>query len=195
MRDAVLACDHARPVTLVIANAGVSAGAGEEGESEAQLRAVMAVNLDGVLNTVLPLIPPMRARGRGQIALIGSLAGLRGLPSCPAYSASKMAVRALAEAWRGAYRRDGIRVCCVCPGYIATPMTKDNAFPMPFLMSAEKAARLIARGLAKDRGRIAFPLRLYLPLWWLCCLPVRLTERFFAGLPRKNAMKTEEAAL
>jgi len=68
-------------------------------------------------------------------------------------------------------------------------MTEVNSFPMPFIMSAEKAAGIIVRGLARNRPRIAFPLALFLPLWFLSCLPPRLTDVFFAALPRKTSME------
>jgi short-subunit dehydrogenase len=181
--------DSAHPIQLLIANAGISAGTGDQGEGEQQARDIFAVNVAGVLNSVLPVIPCMQKRRRGQIAIISSLAGVRGLPSCPAYSASKMAVRGWGEGLRGALKNDGVRVSVVCPGYIRTPMTEVNSFPMPFIMSAEKAAGIIVRGLARNRPRIAFPLALFLPLWFLSCLPPRLTDVFFAALPRKTSME------
>lgn len=187
----IKAFDARHPVDLLIANAGISAGTGGimQVESEEQLRNIFAVNVDGVINSVLPLIAPMSARKHGQIALLSSLAGVRGLPGCPAYSASKIAVRGLGEGWRGALKPQGIRVSVICPGYVKTPMTDVNKFPMPFIMSAEKAAHIIMRGLAANRPRIAFPLRLFLPLWFLSCLPPRLTDPFFAALPSKTAME------
>lgn len=188
IREHLLAFDALHPVDLVIANAGISAGLGNSTESEAQVREVFAINVDGVFNTVLPLLPLMQQRKRGSIALMASLAGLRGLPSCPAYSASKNAVRAFGEGLRGAYKEYGLNVCVICPGYIRTPMTDTNDFPMPFIMTAQKAAQKIQRGLALSRSRIAFPLALYLPLWLLTCLSVRITDPFFAALPRKSSL-------
>ncbi len=178
-------CDAKAPLDLVIANAGISAGTGGKQEADAQVRAIFATNIDGVINTIQPLVQPMLARGRGQLAIVSSLAGVRALPSCPAYSASKACVRYYGEALRGAVRSGGVSVSVICPGYIRTPMTDINPYPMPFLMDADKAARVIARGLAQGKTRIAFPLRLYLPLWWLSCLPVRLTNLLFDRLPAK----------
>lgn len=180
--------DDATPIDLVIANAGVSAGTGIHGETGDQVRRIFAVNIDGVINTTQPLIARMVARQRGQIAIMSSLAGLRGLPSCPAYSASKMCVRAYGEALRGWLCKQNVAVSVLCPGYIKTPMTDINNFPMPFLMSAEKAAAKIARGLARNCSRIAFPLALYIPLWLIACLPVALTDPFFSRLPAKPAI-------
>ena len=190
MREALFTYDAAHPIDLLIANAGISAGAGgEDGtESEAQVREVFAVNIEGVLNSVLPVLPLMQKRRKGSVALMSSLAGLRGLPNCPSYSASKMAVRGLGEGLRGTYGPHGVKVSVICPGYIHTPMTNANNFPMPLLMDAEKAARIIQRGIAFSRARIAFPLALYLPLWLLTCLPVAWTDRFFCALPRKSPL-------
>lgn len=180
--------DKISPVDLVIANAGISAGSGIHGEGEDQLRRIFAVNIDGVVNTIEPLLPKMAARRHGQVAVMSSIAGFRGLPSCPAYSASKMCVRALGEAWRGLYASKGIEVSVICPGYVATPMTERNTFPMPFIMSAEKAARIIAEGLEKNKARIVFPLALYFPLWLLTCLSPALTDWLFSRLPAKPAV-------
>jgi short-subunit dehydrogenase len=184
--------DGATPIDLIIANAGISAGTGGDGESAEQVRRIFATNIDGVINTVQPLISSMAARKSGQIAIISSLAGIRGLPSSPAYSASKACVRYYGEGLRGALKKSGVQVSVVCPGYIKTPMTEVNNFPMPFIMTPEKAAAIIARGLAKNKSRIAFPLTLYLPLWWLACLPVRLTDPFFAALPAKPSVADME---
>ncbi len=178
--------DNSTPVDLLIANAGVSAGAGGQQESYQKIYEIFGTNVDGVINSVLPIIPHMQKRKSGQIAIISSLAGLRGLPSCPAYSASKAAVRLFGEGLRGDLKDHGIKVSVICPGYIKTPLTDVNTFPMPFIMSAEKAAGIIRRGLQKNTSRIAFPLALYIPLWLLTCLPNALTDPFFAALPKKS---------
>lgn len=175
-------------IDILFANAGVSAGSGQLGETAAQAAQLFDTNITGVLHTIHAALPAMLEKKSGQIAVISSLAGVRGLPSCPAYSASKACVRAYGEALRGWLSPRGIRVSVVCPGYIKTPMTDGNDFPMPFLMSGEKAAAIIARGLAKNRPRIAFPLIMFLPLWWLSCLPPRLTDWFFARLPAKPSL-------
>lgn len=177
--------DAEYPVDLVIANAGISAGTGGADGMEEVTRRIFATNVYGVCNSILPLVPAMIRRGKGQVAIISSLAGIRGLPSAPAYSASKAAVRFWGEGLRGQLGKQGIKVSVVCPGYIRTPLTDVNTFPMPFIMSATKAARLIRIGLEKNRARIVFPLPLYIPLWFLSCLSPRLTDWFFARLPEK----------
>ena len=187
MESWLLAIDAATPIDLIIANAGISAGLGDGGESSDQVRRIFSTNIGGVINTIQPLLPAMTARKHGQIAIISSLAATRGLPSCPAYSASKACIRFYGEGLRGWLGKSGVEVSVVCPGYIKTPMTDVNNFPMPLIMSADKAARIIAKGLARNRSRIAFPLALYLPLWLLSCLSPTLTDWFFAALPAKPA--------
>ncbi|MEQ1704750.1 MAG: SDR family NAD(P)-dependent oxidoreductase, partial [Rickettsiales bacterium] len=181
--------DMQTPLDLVIANAGISAGMGKNGENSEQVRKIFATNIDGVVNTVQPIIPLMLKRGKGQIAIMSSLAGIRALPSSPAYSASKACVRYYGESLRGALAFSGVSVSVICPGYITSPMTAVNNFPMPFIMSAEKAAQRIIKGLEKKRGRIAFPLRLYLPLWLISCLSPRITDPVFSRLPAKPSLE------
>jgi len=180
--------DGMRPLDLVIANAGISGGTGGvmNGEPVAQARAIFDVNLIGVLNTLSPILPRMIARKAGQIAMISSLAAYRGFPGAPAYSASKGAVRFYGEALRGAVRDTGVKINVVCPGFVKSRMTDVNDFPMPFLMSAEKAANIIANGLIADRGRIAFPLPTQTGAWLLSVLPDSIAQRFLSRLPAKG---------
>ncbi len=167
MTDVIEAAFTIAPVDLLVANAGISGG---------DARQLIAVNVQGILNTVEPAILPLRAQGHGQMALMSSLAGFRGLPNAPAYCASKAAVRVYGEGLRGRLARFGIKVSVICPGFIDTPLTADNPFPMPFLMSAEQAAERIVRGLARNRARIAFPRRLYWPTLAGSLLPAALTD-------------------
>jgi len=185
MKEFIASFDRKHEIDLVIANAGISAGDADDEDYAAVTYDLFSTNIDGVLNTILPIIPFMKKRQIGQIAIMSSLAGIRGLPSCPAYSASKAAVRFYGEGLRGALKSDGIDVSVICPGYIKTPLTAKNKFPMPFIMTPEKACEIIMKGLENKRSRIAFPLALYIPLWLLTCLPVALTDRLFAMLPRK----------
>lgn len=186
LKDWLERIDTARAVDLVIANAGVSTGRGALGEDETAIRRVLATNVDGVLNTVLPLLPRMMARHQGQIALMSSLAAFRGLPTGPSYSASKAAVKALGEAWRLKLAPDGIRVSVICPGFVTTRMTARNNFRMPFLMSAEQAAAIIARGLARNHGRIAFPWPIAALAWLTGALPWRASDALLRRMvPRR----------
>jgi short-subunit dehydrogenase len=177
--------DQQDPLDLVIANAGVSGGTAGGGESAAQLRRIISINIDGVLNTVLPVIPRMVGRGRGQIALMSSLAGFRGFPGAPAYCASKAMVRVWGEALRPDLARKGVEVSVICPGYVVSRMTAANDFPMPMLMTAERAAGIIKRGLARNKARIAFPWPMYALTRLVAALPPGIIDPLLARLPRK----------
>lgn len=187
MEEALTAIDAATPIDLLIANAGISAGTGGIGENAAQTRAIFAVNLSGVLNTVLPVLPAMRARKGGQIAIVSSVAGFRGMAGAPAYCASKAAVRAWGEGLRAEAAADGVAVNVVCPGFVRTAMTGANGFPMPFLIEPERAARIVRDGLARNRGRITFPWPMAVLGWLLRALPDSWLNALARRLPRKPA--------
>src|SRR5688572_26606292 len=183
------ACDSKNPFDLIIANAGISGGTGDAaGEPVEQARAIFDVNLTGVLNTIEPILPEMLKRGKGQIAVMSSLAAFRGWPGAPAYSASKGAVRFYGEAMRGALKNTGVEVNVICPGFVESRMTAVNKFPMPFLMPAEKAAVIIARGLAVNQGRIAFPLPTHFFAWLVSVLPDVLMQKILSRLPAKSGL-------
>jgi short-subunit dehydrogenase len=195
MRGFIARVDSQRPLDLVIANAGVSAGTGGGAESAEQTRRILSINVDGVVNTVTPAVERLmaKARGsgeaRGQIAIMASLAGFRGFPGSPAYCASKAAIKVWGEALRGELHRHGIEVCVICPGYVRSPMTQGNKYRMPMLMDAERAARIIRRGLERNRGRIAFPWPMYALVSLMAALPPALTDPLFRRLPKKQAQK------
>ena len=187
MENWISRCDQIAELDLVIANAGVSAGPGKTGESSEMTRKIFAVNVGGVLNTVLPALEKMNPRHTGQIAMLSSLAGYRGLPSAPAYSGSKNAVRAWGEALRGHLKPQGIEVNVICPGFVISRITAKNKFPMPFLMPAAKAAAIIAEGLKKNKGRITFPPLLAFSAWLMSCLPACVAEFILTKLPNKGS--------
>jgi short-subunit dehydrogenase len=182
----VEAADEATPLDLAIANAGISGGTHGGGESVAQANAIFGTNIGGVVNTLHPAAERMAARGHGQIALVSSLAGFRGLPGAPAYSASKAAARAWGDAMRGRMKRRGVTVSVVCPGFIRTPMTDLNRFPMPMLMEADKAAALIRRRLARGHAMIAFPLPMYLFVRAMAALPRPVGDFIYGRMPEKK---------
>lgn len=175
------------PLDLVIANAGISAGTGDGTETPAQSAAIFATNLGGVLSTVQPAAEAMKKRGFGQIAIMSSLAGFRGIAGAPSYCASKAAARVYGEALRDELLPYGVVVSVICPGFVETPMTGKNGFPMPFLMKADRAAQIMKRGLDRGAARIAYPWRMAALIWLIAALPPAWTETILSRLPRKKA--------
>ena len=179
---------------LVIANAGISAGTGLMGrETTAQVRAIFATNLDGALNTALPALQAMErqvpdAQGlRGRIVTIASIAAFVPAPGAPSYCASKAALDAWTVATAASAARRGIRLTSVCPGYIRTPMTARNPFPMPGLMDAERAAAIILRGVARGQVRVAFPWYMFAVARLAGLLPPRLSAGLLGRAEAKPA--------
>lgn len=188
------------PPDLVIANAGIS------GEAQATATGgpspavhppglsakILAVNLTGVINTVYPALdsmmghPPPAGGGRRQIAIMSSLAGFRGMHTAPAYCASKAALRTLAESLRVVSARHGIGVSVICPGFVESAMTERNPFPMPLLMPADRAARIIKRGLERNRRQILFPFRLATAARVLTALPSGMSDHMFRRIVRNR---------
>lgn len=163
MQAFLIAADDADATDCVIASAGVTMVTPTPGAVEDLTRSqdLFDVNLNGVMNTLAPLAPRMRARRRGQIALFGSIAAFAPPPNSPTYAASKAAIVAFALATRALYDADGVSVSVVCPGFVDTAMTNSFDSVKPFLMGVEEAARRIRQGLARRRAVIAFPRRLY----------------------------------
>ena len=172
------------PLDLVIINAGMNTHIGPNGEPEPwdEVEALLDVNLKAAMVMVHAVLPAMRARGRGQIALISSLAGYFGLPVTPTYSATKAGLKAYGEALRGWLAPEGIWVNVVMPGYVKSPMCDDMPGPKPFLCSPERAAKAIRCGLARDKPRISFPFPLNWGTWWLAALPASLSIRLVRWL-------------
>ena len=157
---------------LVIANAGIAGKTpASSADYRAQLNRVFDVNVQGVFNTVLPAIDSMQEVGGGQIAIVSSLAGFRGLPTTASYSASKAAVKSWGEALRPELAKSNIKLSVICPGFVRSRITDENKFPMPLFMEGDKAAELIKRKLARNVGRIAFPFPMYFGTWFLSAIP------------------------
>lgn len=141
---------------VVIANAGISQGVDIAIRDDlAAMQRIWATNVQGLANTFQPFIGPMRQRGSGTLAGIASVAGIRGLPGHAAYCASKAGAIAFCESLRGDLRGTGVKVTTISPGFIATPMTAGNPFPMPFLLPADQfAARAFAAIQAQTRHHV-----------------------------------------
>lgn len=171
---------------LVIANAGISVGTlTQEREDLPVFQRVLAVNVLGVVNTFQPFVAPMRAAGRGTLAGISSVAGIRGLPGAGAYSASKAAASTYLESLRVELHGSGVHVVTVAPGYVETPMTARNPYPMPFILPVDAAARRIARVIEAGRSYAVVPWQMAIVARLLRLLPNALYDRIFARAGRK----------
>ncbi|MBS0242637.1 MAG: SDR family NAD(P)-dependent oxidoreductase [Proteobacteria bacterium] len=158
-------------VDLAVLNAGVWHPIPASGFDAGKVADSINVNYLGIANALEPLIRDMVAARSGQLALVASVAGYRGLPKAAAYAPSKAAVIALAEVLRLELVRHGITVSLVNPGFVETPMTAVNQFPMPYILKADDAADRILRGLEAGRFEIAFPWQLVTMLKLLRAMP------------------------
>ena len=172
------------PVDLLIANAGVTSSLGEKGEAESwkAISHVLDTNLYGVMASIYPLIEPMRQRRHGQIAIVSSLAAYRGLPITPSYCASKAGIKVYGEALRGWLANEGIKVSVICPGFVKSAMSDQFLGEKPFMISANKAANIIKKGLERDKPRIAFPFPLNVGTWLLAMLPAGIADKILNQL-------------
>jgi len=171
---------------VVIANAGVSAGTlTERVEDSAVFEEIFDVNVMGLVNTFQPFIATMRAAGRGTLVGIASVAGFRGLPGSAAYSASKAAAITYLESLRIDLRGSGIAVVTICPGYIATPMTEHNPYPMPFILSAAVAALRMVNAIEGRKRFVVIPWQMSVAGAILKLLPRPLYDALFTRAPRK----------
>ena len=172
---------------IVIANAGISIGtAGDEIADTAKLQRVLDINVVGMAASLSAFAPQMRKARHGTLVGISSVAGFRGLPGSGAYSASKAAATAWLESLRVELAGSGVSVVTICPGFIDTPMTKVNKYPMPFLISSDEAARRFARAIASKRRLAVIPWQMAIVGALLRALPAWLFDRLMARAPRKT---------
>ena len=161
------------PIDRAVLNAGTHTPMSLEDFSADTARRLMEVNYMGVVHGLEALLPRMRARGRGHVAVVASVAGYRGLPTAAAYGPTKAALINLCESLKPDCDRAGIRLQLVCPGFVDTPLTARNGFSMPDLMPVEDAARELADGLESGGFEIAFPKRFIRKLKLARLLPYR----------------------
>ena len=180
---------------VVVANAGISVGMDcADARDLAVLQETLSTNVTGVAATFQPFLQAMRQRGSGTLVGMASVAAVRGLPGHAAYCASKAAVVAYCESLRGECRGSGVRVVTLLPGYVATPLTSRNRYPMPFLLSADDFARLAFKAIASGVSVrvIPWPMALVAPL--LKGLPNAWFDRLFAGRGRKERRQHDAAS-
>lgn len=165
------------PVSLAILNAGVYEVRGDRMFDPEAAKIMFETNVLGTINTLGVVLSSMMEQERGQLAVMSSLAGYRGLPNSAGYCASRAATLALAESLREDCRAKGVKVQAITPGFVKTPMTAKNTFTMPFLIEPEVAAAKIMAGLNGNRFEITFPFRLSILMKLLRILP------YFAYFP------------
>jgi short-subunit dehydrogenase len=171
---------------IVIANAGVSRGTlTEYVEDEEVFQNVMDINVLGMVKTFQPFLAAMREAKQGTLVGIASVAGFRGLPGSGAYSASKAAAISYLESLRAELHGSGVKVVTLCPGYIKTPMTDINTYPMPFILEADLAAKRMARVIERGTSFAVVPWQMGLVGWVMKRLPRWLYDRLFAKAPHK----------
>lgn len=139
-----------------------------------RFRAMVELNLLGTAHCLEAVMPAMIARKSGHIAVVASVSGYVGLPGAASYGATKAALNVMCEAFQPELAAHGVRISIVNPGFVDTPLTRKNDFPMPFLVTADEAAQSIADGLSAGRYEIVFPWQMALSMKLLHALPARL---------------------
>jgi len=186
VRDVFVAIERdLGPVDLVIAAAGTYAPVTLDTFSPAPFRSMYETNFLGVINVLSAVLPVFRKRRSGHVSWIASVAGYRGLPKAAAYGPTKAALINLAESLRPELEAEGVTVSVINPGFVKTPLTAQNDFPMPFLMEPDEAARLTIAGLTSRRFEIAYPRPFVAILKFARLLPYRI---YFA-LIRRSILK------
>jgi short-subunit dehydrogenase len=172
---------------VVIANAGISVGMDTAVFDDLDvMRATFETNNLGMAATFHPFIDGLRARRSGRLVGIASVAAIRGLPGHGAYCGSKAAVVSYCESLRGEMRPYGVPVVTLLPGYIDTPLTRENRYPMPFLMSADAFADRAFAAIDAGTSYRVIPWQMGLVVKLLRLLPNALFDRVFAGRERKK---------
>lgn len=172
---------------VVVANAGISLGIDTRERTDLEVMArIFAVNNIGLAATFHPFIEPMCRRGSGRLVGIASVTGIRGLPGHGAYCASKAGVISYCESLRVELRGSGVQVVTISPGYIDTPLTRQNRYRMPFLMSAEDFAQQAWRTIEAGTSYRVIPWQMAVVAKLLRVLPNALYDRLLAGRPRKH---------
>ncbi|MCJ7802294.1 MAG: SDR family NAD(P)-dependent oxidoreductase [Candidatus Marinimicrobia bacterium] len=162
-------------IDIVIANAGISGKVKLANGNSDEINRMLSINILGVTNTILPALPTMIKQKSGRIVVLSSIAGFRGLPGRSSYSASKVAVRFMANSWRSSFVNDGISFTTICPGFVDTEMTNKHKYHMPFLMNVDVFAQKMVKAIENKKKtyvapwqwRLIIPLIKIVPEWFI----------------------------
>lgn len=181
--------DEKYPIDMIICNAGVTNSIGNNGEAETweEISHVLDTNLYGVVASLNPLISRMQQRKSGQIVINSSLAAFYGMAVTPAYCASKAGVKGYGEALRGWLKHDNIKVNMVYPGFVKSALSDSFKADKPFMISAEKAADIIVKGLQRNKASISFPFPLNFGVWFLSAAPAGISDWIMSKLYHPNS--------
>jgi len=185
---AVAAIEADGPIDVAVLNAGTHIPVDPAAFDADAFRTLAEVNLMGTVHCLEAVLPAMIARGSGRIAIVASVAGYVGLPTSAAYGMTKAGLINMAESLKPELERHGVTVQVICPGFIDTPLTRKNKFPMPFLMKPEAAARALLDGLRSDRFEIVFPRRMA----WAMTMMRHLPYKAVFAITRKIASDADK---
>ena len=169
----------AQGIDIVIANAGVAYSDKISSGDPAQINKVISTNVIGVTNSIIPFIPKMKEQQSGKIVIISSIASFRPIAFHAGYSASKAAVRMIADSWRMALKNYNIQLTSICPGFIVSEMTDVNKFPMPFLLQTDEAARKMVKAIDKGKKTYVLPWQMRMIIYLTRWLPTPLYYKVF----------------
>ena len=175
-------------IDIVIANAGVSAGVMGLKSTEnfdSIGKEIFKINVEGVFNTIHPVLDYMKAKRGGKIVIISSMSAFLPMKSALFYASSKSAIKSYGEGLRMYLKDYGINVSIVFPGFVESNITLQNKFKMPLMMEAQKASKIIIKKIKKNCGYIIFPLRIYMIVYLISILPFYLKEKILLKLPNK----------
>lgn len=178
LQELISVIDSQYQIDLIICNAGVTNCVGKKGEAETweEISQVIDTNLNGVLASLNPLISRMQKRKQGHIAIISSLAAFYGMPVTPSYCASKAALKGYGESIRGWLCHDNIKVTMVYPGFVKSALSDQFISDRPFMLTPEKAADIIVKGIEKNKRSITFPFPLNFGTWFLSVMPAPVSD-------------------
>jgi len=184
MHSTILDANTRTPLDLVIANAGVGISTVDQNASwEDQVRSMTSTNIEGVLNTIMPIIPVFKQRRGGQIAVISSIAGICSLPGAYPYGATKAYLNALGQGLRTDLAQYGVSYVNICPGFVRSRLTEERhkrlRFGLPFFLEGDEGARRIAMAIADDVPNFAFPAPMHAISWFARTIPAPLMDALY----------------